>query len=95
MPKCVGEKPMNNERDYDALLAAGNRAQLEKLREKEHKGPFDGAFIELGSLLYIEALELLEAIRENKPTEIRREAADVANYAHMIIQAVDGAGRNE
>ncbi len=92
-------------RDYTALLEAGNKAQLEKLRKNGHKKSFDMMDImELFELLDIERLELdqeiyrmstyngniVKCFRANIDlTKIRHEAADIANFAHMIILACD------
>lgn len=81
-------------RDYKKLLEAGNAAQLEKLKVNSHKQGWDNIpFEDSFNGLVDEVKELREAF-ENKPTTetyrdgllaIRNKAADVANYAHMII----------
>ncbi len=82
---------MNSEykRDYEALLEAGNKAQLEKLRENEHKDGFDDI-----SIAYVmdriedEHMELEHAfdnVGDLGWESVRHEAADIANFAHMII----------
>jgi hypothetical protein len=77
-------------RDYNQLIHAGNRAQVEKLIENSHKGGFD--YIEIDYAIYRiddEVRELHIASRKKDIKEIRREAADVANFNHMIILACD------
>jgi len=82
-------------RDTQALLDAGNRAQLERLNDpKNHKkGDFETRIGFLFNLLYGEMVELRTEVVDNCLTEttsrIREEAADVANYAHMIIASCD------
>ena len=78
-------------RDYKKLLKAGNAAQIEKLKENEHKEGFDSIDkSKLFKMLYQEVGELHQAMRKpDNYKEVRREAADVANYAHIIILACD------
>lgn len=73
-------------RDHERLLEAGNRAQLEKLNRDTHKGSFPRSIEEITERLLDEVDELLRAV---EPKEIRSEAADIANFAHMLILAVD------
>lgn len=80
-------------RDYDILLSAGNAAQLEKLKKNEHKRGFDN--IDLDYAWY-RIQEEIEELREEMDAPIWRdlkaimaEAADVANFAHMIILKCD------
>lgn len=83
---------MSRKRNYADLLGAGNNAQIEKLLENEHKGGFTGQdLIQLFLLLQEEVLELTrEMVLEfYDPRSIRREAADIANFAHMIILECD------
>ncbi len=80
-------------RNYKELLKAGNAAQLEKLKENKHKDGFDNIDIyyaykrlieekiELGDELY-QPLGRKDFLDYQK---IKNEAADVANFAHMII----------
>ena len=87
-----------SKRDYAELLGAGNKAQVEKLLENEHKGGFSGQdLIDLFLLLQEETLELTrEMVLEfYDPRAIRREAADIANFAHMIILECDKEIRDE
>ena len=80
----------NGERNYCNLLHHGNRAQLEKLTENHHKSGFDDLDIEyLYECLEEEMAELWSVIEDQLLDETRREAADVANYAHMIILQCD------
>lgn len=86
-------------RDYTALLEAGNKAQLEKLEENGHKEGFDDIDISLcEERLKDEVKELDKEIWDEYYEEyfenmdykkIRHEAADIANFAHMIILACD------
>ena len=82
-------------RDIDELIKAGVRAQREKLEANNHKKPFTGLSYEfLFNRLVDEVKELREAFEANDVDEkgyrnIRHEAADVANFAHMIILKCD------
>ena len=80
------------ERDYKALLDAGNKAQLEKLEQNGHKKGFDN--LKLPYAFKRLVMEIDELTKEycNVVLDfqaIRHEAADVANFAHMIILATD------
>lgn len=92
MVKCSRKKsvrfmvPISRRRDYSNLLQSGVSAQLEKLLENDHKEGFDSIpLAHLYQLLCVEVSELWEAMISADNTEIVREAADVANFAHMII----------
>jgi len=79
-------------RDYNKLLEAGNKAQLEKLKENEHKEdwesmPFEYKCIRLHEEHHEFTDELIAINRDY--AKIRHEAADIANFAHMIILACD------
>lgn len=78
-------------RDYDGLLKSGNRAQMEKLQQNGHKRGFDDIDIPYAKERILEEWsELAKAINEGQPLEeVRSEAADVANFAHMIIYVCD------
>jgi NTP pyrophosphatase (non-canonical NTP hydrolase) len=82
-------------RDYKALLEAGNKAQLEKLKQNEHKKDFESVTFEYAyNRLVEEMIELKEAFSVQEVNNegfknIRQEAADVANFAHMIIYRCD------
>jgi NTP pyrophosphatase (non-canonical NTP hydrolase) len=85
-------------RDPEILFKHGNRAQEEKLIENSHKPGWDDIGIHKAiSLTYAEVEELLDCLNSRERytkehlKEIRREAADVANFAHMTIYAVDKA----
>jgi len=83
---------MNTDRDIAGLLKAGNKAQLEKLRENNHKKDFNDVNVEYCfRRLSDERLELRDEIinGELDYKKIRREFADVANFAHMGILACD------
>jgi len=75
-------------RDYNLLLKEGRKAQIEKLKENDHKCGFDTERVEiLFQKLIVETLELRVEVYALKRDwkKIRREAADVANFAFMII----------
>ena len=82
-------------RDIEALLTAGNKAQREKLEKYNYKPSFENiSFVDSFNGLVDEVKELAEAFQSpdvNKQgyKNIRHEAADVANFAHMIILACD------
>jgi len=77
---------MVSNREYVNLLHSGCKAQLEKLTENSYKPGFEGNDL-AGTYMMLEAEvgELWETIETKELTDIRREAADVANYAHIII----------
>jgi hypothetical protein len=77
-------------RNYTALIESANKAMLEKLKENEHKNGWDG--IDIGyttKRIFDEYLELCKEVGIRNTREIRREAADVANFAAMIIYQCD------
>ena len=80
-------------RNYDKLLAAGNAAQLEKLKRDSHKPPFETMDVEEAfGLMRQETHEVfteLYSSREIDYTALRSEFADVANFAHIGILACD------
>lgn len=83
-------------RDYDELLKAGNAAQLEKLKENEHKSGFNDINIDYAFKRLTEEVEELRKELFDKTGNgtyhifnTRSEAADIANFAHMIILACD------
>lgn len=90
-------------RNYKALIESGNAAQLEKLMENEHKRGFENidiphAFRRMSEELdeaHIEMCKYGISNRLNvKPEKsvleaIRHEAANIANFAHMIIYRCD------
>lgn len=82
-------------RDYDSLIDAGNKAQIEKLEENSHKKGFENINLSYAfHRLQEEMDELSNEIYDNLESggrieEIRREAADIANFAHMIIYKCD------
>ena len=85
-------------RDVLSLLEAGNKAQLEKLKENQHKDNWKDIPLKvLYELINQEEMELHnefatpngEWIENPDISKIRKEAADVANFAHMIIQHCD------
>ena len=77
-------------RDYKFLLQEGLKAQVEKLRENDHKCGFDVESINiLFKKLQAEVYELQDELQVQPKLydlkAIRQEAADVANFAFMII----------
>lgn len=86
-------------RNYAKLLEHGNKAQLEKLKKNDHKSDFlEIELTHLFTMLFQEYCELeeefinrnMEEWRENIDyNKIRHEAADIANFAHMIILKCD------
>jgi hypothetical protein len=92
-------------RNYADLINAGVIAQIEKLRDNEHKPGFDNIDIEYATRrVGEEHEELLNEIykitesggvinywhKDNKDfSKIRKEAADIANFAHMLIFKCD------
>lgn len=89
-------------REYDKLLESGNRAQLEKLYQNRHKNGFDTIMIIDATRRIKEELEELEEVACNHEkrdypnfSNIRHEAADIANFAHMIIYKCDRELNNQ
>ncbi len=77
-------------RNYKELLEAGNRAQLEKLYENKHKDGWDDISVGYAiSRLKEELRELALAYHTESTKHVRREAADIANFAYMIILKCD------
>lgn len=74
-------------RDIDNLLSLGVAAQIQKLEAREHKGPFPTDPLTLLFLIEEEVQELRHAVEKGNREEVRLEAADVANYAHMLIRS--------
>ena len=79
-------------RDYTALIEAGTAAQLEKLEQNGHKEGFDNININYALKRITE--EYVEAYQETHESiidysKVRHEAADIANFAHMVILACD------
>ena len=79
-------------RDYDKLFEAGTQAQREKLLANNHKDGFDSISIGYAIGRLEEEFDELEKAYSTKGhtiEEVRHEAADVANFAHMIILKCD------
>lgn len=89
---------MGNERSYQELFAQGITAQLEKLKEKEGKkggwDDMDPFYIlkrikdkakELESELFYPASGAPKLKKDINTKAVRRELADIANFAHMGI----------
>ena len=75
-------------RDYEKLFESGNSGFYDRLYIPEHKGSWQDICIEdLFIKLRVEVSELQEAVIGGDFKDIRQEAADVANYAHMLIEA--------
>ena len=85
------------ERDIDLLFQHGNQAQREKLEQYEHKEDWmDLPITTLYAFIMGELEELQHEIavfdimdNPDNLADIRKECADIANYAHMIIQRCD------
>ena len=81
-------------RKYNDLLKNGCKAQIHKLKQNTHKGSFDIS-VRNGVLLGCDEMgELIEAFSlwKKNPTkqglqDIIDESADVANCAHIVINA--------
>lgn len=86
-------------RDIANLIEAGTDAQIEKLEANAHKTGFSSLEIDtLFKMLECEVDELLLEVNDWKDgkdnlDKVRLEAADVANFAHMIILKCDEYGR--
>ncbi len=79
-------------RDYTQLFIHGNNAQLEKLRENEHKSGWNKmSFTEIKNLIYEEFSEVKYELEERyiDAELLRRECADLANACHFIICKCD------
>ena len=92
-------------KDYDELINAGVKAQLERLEQNEHKEGFDNIELkyaykrikqetrELWKELYFKPfLLMISAIFPRCYTDyrsVRGEFADIANFAHMGIYKCD------
>ena len=79
-------------RDYKKLLDAGNAAQLEKLQQNGHKKGFGNIDLNYAmKRIDNESHELFceIAMMDKDYKAIRHEAADIANFAHMIILKCD------
>lgn len=79
-------------RDVLSLLEAGNKAQLEKLKENEHKTGFDDLEIDyVYKRIKEEVKELMFELTENSINYVatRKELADIANFCHMGILTCD------
>jgi len=84
--KLIEVKKRSMKRDYDGLIRAGVQAQIEKLNMNEHKRGFDDvdpwyAYTRIRDELH----ELEYEVHEKDFYKMRKEAADIANFAHMII----------
>lgn len=84
--------------EYESLLSAGNKAQIEKLKANSHKSGMDNLDPCYGYDCLEKEMEelqnelLLYPLSEDKKESwkaIRREAADIANFAYMIILKCD------
>ena len=73
------------QRNYSELFKVGTAAQLEKLNLHDNKGKFPRDLKLLFHLLQVELAELRTEKYLEDYEAMRLEAADVANYAHMII----------
>lgn len=85
-------------RKYGPLLKAGIKAQLEKLIENEHKKPPEElSLLEIVEIIFEEQEELWREImvKEVDVAKARREAADLANGCHFLIQWCDKRMKEE
>lgn len=92
-----------SDRNYDELLKSANIAMLEKLKENEHKNGFEDIDIEFAINRITEETDELDIefngiamykawkgkMHKTNYHKVRREAADVANFAAMIIYKCD------
>ena len=70
-------------------VATFAQAMEEKLRENDYKGGWKGCDMQYLSMrLTQEREELRKAVERGDPTEVLREAADVANFCMMIAEKV-------
>ena len=90
--KDIEMKKRRENMDYYNLLNDGNIAQLEKLRANEHKKGFEDIDIMYAFRRLIDEVEELDNeidSNNNDFSKIRKEAADIANFCHMIILKCD------
>lgn len=79
-----------NRETVDADIATFTEVMVQKLHENEHKGYWDKlTLLELLYLLSNEIDELTDAILYEPLEAIKREAADVGNFAMMIYTNAD------
>ena len=79
-------------RDYEELQRAGQAARLEKLLENTHKPGFDHVTVAYALQRCKQELdELVLEVHVNgaDPEKIRREFADLGNFADMDVLACD------
>ena len=80
-------------RNYKALIKSGTTAQIEKLKANEHKKGFDNIPLHYAVERLKDEMRELEIEFTGSVSldydDIRSEAADVANFAHMIIHRCD------
>lgn len=77
-------------RNNENVLAAGVAAQREKLDENAHKKGLEGYPVDRAfHRAIMEMGELSEALMNEDTREVRREAADICNFLHAIIYAMD------
>lgn len=77
-------------RDIEGLLTWFNREQKLKLEQNQHKPHWrEEGIWKLFDGLMIEVNELGNAIAYEGPEEIRKEAADVANFAAFIADQAE------
>jgi len=86
---------------YNKLIKAGNKAQIEKMEENSHKDEFQKRWNNFPIDISIYHMKrnmkkLIETEFEMKPNDdkiyyeiLRMKAANIANYAHMIILKCD------
>jgi cell division protein ZapA (FtsZ GTPase activity inhibitor) len=94
--KMVEMRKKQDQRDYIGLINAGVTAQIEKLKDNEHKKGFEDVDImyAFGRIMQeVKELEHEIVFTENI-SAIRSKAADIANFCHMLIYRSDQELRN-
>jgi hypothetical protein len=78
---------MNSEENYKKLLEQGNKAQMRKLLENDNeKDGWDNIDIDFAlERIQDEFEELQDAHMKTDIIGMIEEAADIANFAHMLI----------
>ncbi len=77
-------------KEYKNLIADGNKAQLERLKANSHKKGFDDIEIEYALDSIRKKTEELQVALSCYNSEVMRDkAADIANFAHMVILKCD------
>jgi NTP pyrophosphatase (non-canonical NTP hydrolase) len=72
-------------RDYQQLIYEGNREQLRKLYANKNKKGWDSCTVDYCLTRIVEEVE--ELLHSENTTDMKSEAADIANFCHMLIYA--------